>query len=119
IVMTIAVATAITPSLAYMGEAASSASAGSYGVAYGLYNFAWAVGLLAGPAVGGFLFERLGFPTLALVWSPWVLATTLVVSRTGRVTSSAQTPPSSRSAPTRHPTPASPTAARSGPTGNP
>ena len=50
----------ITPSLAYMAEATSSAGAGSFGVGYGLYNMAWGVGLLGGPALGGFLFERIG-----------------------------------------------------------
>ena len=33
----------------------------SFGVAYGLYNLAWGAGLLGGPALGGFLFERMGF----------------------------------------------------------
>ena len=50
----------ITPSLAYMAEATSSAGVGSFGVGYGLYNMAWGVGLLGGPALGGFLFERVG-----------------------------------------------------------
>ncbi len=69
-----AVSLAITPSLAYMAEATSSAGIRSFGVAYGLYNMAWGVGLLCGPALGGFLFERLGFPRLALGWSPSLLA---------------------------------------------
>ncbi len=60
----------ITPSLAYMGEATSSAGIASFGVAYGLYNMAWGAGLLGGPALGGFLYERLGFPTLMLAWAP-------------------------------------------------
>jgi MFS family permease len=74
------VALVITPSLAYMGEATSEAGIGSFGVAYGLYNMAWGAGLLAGPAMGGFLFERMGFARLALVWAPlpvvvgWLLA---------------------------------------------
>ena len=71
----------VTPSLAYMGEAASSAGVESFGVGYGLYNMAWGVGLLAGPSLGGFLFDRLGFPTLALVWAPCVIAITLLLSR--------------------------------------
>ena len=56
-----AVALVITPSLAYMAEATSSAGVGSFGVGYGLYNMAWGAGLLGGPALGGFLFERIGF----------------------------------------------------------
>src|SRR5262249_61483531 len=53
-----AIALVITPSLAYMAEAVSSAGLGSFGVAYGLYNVAWGIGLLAGPAIGGGLFVR-------------------------------------------------------------
>ena len=56
-----AMALVITPSLAYMAEATSSAGVGSFGVGYGLYNMAWGAGLLGGPALGGFLFERIGF----------------------------------------------------------
>ena len=52
-----AIALVITPSLAYMADVVSEAGAGSFGVAYGLYNFAWGLGLLAGPAAGGFLYE--------------------------------------------------------------
>ena len=56
-----AIATFVTPSLTYMAEATSEAGSQSFGVAYGLYNFAWAIGLLIGPALGGFLYERIGF----------------------------------------------------------
>jgi DHA1 family solute carrier family 18 vesicular amine transporter 1/2 len=75
-----AISMTITPSLAYMAEATTSAGAGSFGVGYGLYNMAWGAGLLSGPALGGFLFERMGFGWLLLVWSPplvgvaWLLA---------------------------------------------
>ena len=70
----------ITPSLAYMAEATSLGGVASFGVAYGVYNMAWGAGLLGGPALGGFLFERLGFAWLVLVWAPallivsWLLA---------------------------------------------
>jgi MFS transporter, DHA1 family, solute carrier family 18 (vesicular amine transporter), member 1/2 len=79
-------ALAITPSLAYMGEATSQAGGSSvnseaFGVAYGLYNFAWGVGLLAGPAAGGFLFDRLGFGRLTLLWMPIMLVITLLLAR--------------------------------------
>lgn len=82
-------ALAITPSLAYMGDAISEAGARkpggaeSFGVAYGLYNFAWGIGLLAGPAVGGFAFDRLGFEWLTVVWMPIMLAITLLLARIG------------------------------------
>jgi DHA1 family solute carrier family 18 vesicular amine transporter 1/2 len=74
-----AVAIVVTPSLAYMTEATSAAGAGSFGVAYGLYNFAWAMGLLAGPAAGGFLYERLGFQRLVLAWAPLAAAMTVLI----------------------------------------
>ena len=77
-------ALAITPSLAYMGEATSEAGIGSFGVSYGLYNMAWGAGLLGGPALGGFLFERMGFARLALVWAPVIVAVTLLLARAGQ-----------------------------------
>jgi multidrug resistance protein len=76
---TLAVAIVITPSLAYMAEATSSSGVGSFGVAFGLYNFAWAVGLLVGPATGGFLYERIGFERLVLAWAPVALAMTFLI----------------------------------------
>jgi MFS family permease len=74
-------ALAITPSLAYMGEATSSAGIASFGVAYGLYNMAWGAGLLAGPAAGGFLYERMGFARLSLVWAPMLAAIAAILAR--------------------------------------
>jgi len=74
--LVVTLALMITPSLAYMGEATSLSRAASSGVAYGLYNMAWGVGLLSGPAIGGFLFERLGFSRLVLVWAPALLLIT-------------------------------------------
>jgi MFS family permease len=70
---------AITPSLTYMGEATSDAGIRSFGVAYGLYNLAWGAGLLGGPALGGFLFERIGFARLLLAWSPPLLLVIFVL----------------------------------------
>jgi len=81
VVQAAGIALVITPSLAYMGEATSNAGIGSFGVAYGLYNMAWGVGLLGGPALGGFLFERLGFARLTLVWAPVLLLVTLALTR--------------------------------------
>ena len=81
IVQTAALSLVIAPSLAYMGEATSDAGLESFGVAYGLYNVAWGVGLLGGPAIGGFLFERIGLARLALWWAPAVLLLTFLVAR--------------------------------------
>jgi DHA1 family solute carrier family 18 vesicular amine transporter 1/2 len=75
------VALMITPSLAYMAEATSLGGVSSFGVAYGLYNMAWGAGLLGGPAIGGFLFERLGFGRLALAWAPALLIITWLLAR--------------------------------------
>ena len=72
---------AITPSLAFMGEATSQAGVASFGVAYGLYNLAWGAGLLGGPALGGFLYERMGFTNLSLAWAPMLMIVSLVLSR--------------------------------------
>ena len=74
----------ITPSLAYMGEATTDAGVRSFGVAYGLYNLAWGAGLLAGPAIGGFLFERIGFSRLSIAWAPAVALVTIALVRAGR-----------------------------------
>jgi DHA1 family solute carrier family 18 vesicular amine transporter 1/2 len=88
ILQTAALALVIAPSLAYMGEATSGAGLESFGVAYGVYNVAWGFGLLAGPALGGFLFEHIGFSRLALWWSPATLLLTLLVARVPHKTSS-------------------------------
>jgi multidrug resistance protein len=71
----------ITPSLTFMGEATSAAGITSFGVAYGLYNMAWGAGLLVGPSLGGFLYDRIGLSTLALLWAPGLVAVTLLLSR--------------------------------------
>lgn len=67
----------VTPSLTFMGEATSAAGIASFGVAYGLYNMAWGVGLLGGPSVGGFLYDRMGFSRLALAWAVGLVAVTV------------------------------------------
>jgi DHA1 family solute carrier family 18 vesicular amine transporter 1/2 len=81
IVQAAALALMIAPSLAYMAEATSAAGLGSFGVAYGLYNVAWGIGLLAGPAAGGFLFERIGVGRLTWWWSLAVMLATLLLTR--------------------------------------
>jgi len=63
----------VAPSLSYMAEVSASTSPGSFGASYGLYNFAWGCGLLAGPAAGGALYERIGFLRLLMVWPLLVL----------------------------------------------
>jgi len=75
-----AIALVITPSLTYMADVVSRTRGGSFGVAYGLYNFAWGVGLLTGPAIGGFLYERIGFSRLTLAWTPLVIAMTILLA---------------------------------------
>jgi multidrug resistance protein len=82
ITLSVSAALAITPSLTLMGEAVSAATgAESFGLTYGVYNFAWAAGLLVGPAAGGFLFEKIGLRKLGLLWSGLMLAAIIVVWR--------------------------------------
>jgi DHA1 family solute carrier family 18 vesicular amine transporter 1/2 len=80
---------AVTPSLAYMAEVTSVDGADAYGVGYGVYNTAWAIGLLVGPALGGFAFERIGFTTLLMVWAAAAILLTLML---GRIQSESFTP---------------------------
>ena len=77
----IAVAMVITPSLAFMAGAVSNAGAGSFGVGYGLYNMAWGAGLLGGPAVAGFVYERAGFARLTLLWALMLLVVSALLAR--------------------------------------
>lgn len=81
---TITVAVMLTPSLAYMADAMTVAGVRSFGVAYGVYNCAWALGLLAGPALGGAGYERLGFTPLLVSWAALLLPMTIVIARSGR-----------------------------------
>ena len=67
------------PSLTFMAQATSEAGLGSFGTAYGLYNAVWAVGLLAGPPLGGYLYERIGFSSLTLRWAVVVAVITLAL----------------------------------------
>jgi DHA1 family solute carrier family 18 vesicular amine transporter 1/2 len=78
---TVAVALVITPSLTFMAEAVSGAGVGSFGVGYGLYNMAWGAGLLSGPAIAGFVYERAGFAWLTLLWAPLLLLVSLRLAR--------------------------------------
>jgi MFS family permease len=101
IVQWIAIGLAVTPSLAYMAETTAFAGGDAYGVAYGIYNTAWGIGLLGGPAAGGWLFEHLGFRPFAVAWALTLLAVTLALNRV-RLPSMT----SSRSEPIPHPSPA-------------
>jgi MFS transporter, DHA1 family, solute carrier family 18 (vesicular amine transporter), member 1/2 len=65
----------VTPSLAYMADASAKAGGASFGVSYGLYNFAWGCGLLGGPAIGGVLYEQVGFTMMMSFWPLLLLAT--------------------------------------------
>jgi len=75
----------ITPSLAYMAEVTSFAGVSAYGVGYGVYNAAWAFGLLIGPTAGGYMYEHLGFAKLVFTWAPLMIVITFLVGgRAGR-----------------------------------
>ncbi|MES1256360.1 MAG: MFS transporter [Acidobacteriota bacterium] len=76
-----AIALIVTPSLAYMAEVTASAGGEAHGVGYGIYNTAWGVGLLGGPVLGGWLFERVGFGALVTGWAVVVVVFTLVLRR--------------------------------------
>lgn len=78
---TTAVAMVVTPSLAYMAAATWSGGVRSFGVAYGVYNFAWALGLLVGPSIGGAVYERAGFATVVLGWAAVLFVVTLGLVR--------------------------------------
>jgi len=71
----------VTPSLTYMAEVASAAGFEAYGVVYGVYNMAWAVGLMVSPALGGYLLERAGLATLTIGWAVFLLVTSIALSR--------------------------------------
>jgi len=71
----------VTPSLTFMGEAASAAGLESYGVVYGIYNVAWATGMLFAPAIGGFVYERLGLGALCFLWAPALAAVSVALAR--------------------------------------
>ena len=90
VLQAVAIAIVATPSLAYMADAISSGGIRSFGVAYGVYNFAWALGLLVGPGIGGFLYEQLGLRVLSIAWAPFALAAALIVARTRNVTTDAR-----------------------------
>jgi MFS family permease len=82
-VCALAISVLVTPSLAFMAEATAATSTPSFGVAYGIYNFAWALGLLVGPSLGGYFYERSGFATMMTVWAAGVVLTAAALWRFG------------------------------------
>jgi DHA1 family solute carrier family 18 vesicular amine transporter 1/2 len=80
VIQWIAIALFVTPSLAYMAEVTAFAGGDAYGIGYGIYNTAWGVGLLGGPAIGGWLFDRIGFPMLVTGWAVVVIVLTLALA---------------------------------------
>jgi MFS transporter, DHA1 family, solute carrier family 18 (vesicular amine transporter), member 1/2 len=81
-VMVVAISMMVAPSLAYMADAVSaSGGSSSYGAAYGLYNFAWALGILVGPSIGAALYDRVGISTVLCVWAPVVIVVAIGLSR--------------------------------------
>lgn len=77
----VAISMMVAPSLAYMADAVSAAGSHSFGVAYGLYNCAWALGLLAGPSLGALIYDRAGFSALLFGWAPAVVLIAFLLAR--------------------------------------
>lgn len=59
-----------TPTLPLIADLLAGRTEGDvYGTAFGLFNMAWAIGYLLGPAAGGFLAQRHGLPTAMIMLS--------------------------------------------------
>jgi MFS family permease len=56
----------LSPTMPELADAVDRHGHATYGIVYALFNTAYAVGMLAGPGIGGLLTTHLGFP-LALV----------------------------------------------------
>lgn len=82
-VSALAISVLVTPSLAFMAEGTAATGTSSFGVAYGIYNFAWALGLMVGPSAGGYFYERAGFATMMAVWAGGVVLTAAALWRFG------------------------------------
>jgi MFS transporter, DHA1 family, solute carrier family 18 (vesicular amine transporter), member 1/2 len=77
----VAISMMVAPSLAYMADVVSaSGSSRSFGAAYGLFNFAWAFGILIGPSIGATLYDRVGISPLLWGWAPVVIVVAIVLS---------------------------------------
>jgi MFS family permease len=71
----------LTPCLPELASAVDRQKDGSYGLAYALFNLAYAIGMLVGPFVGGIAASALGFfwmlvffGACALLWLPALLS---------------------------------------------
>ena len=71
----ISIACLETPTLPFIADRIGAGEEGEvYGTAFGIFNMAWAIGYLLGPAAGGFLASRHGLPTTMIILSvPLVL----------------------------------------------
>jgi multidrug resistance protein len=59
-----------TPTLPLIADLLSGSKEGEvFGTAFGLFNMAWAVGYILGPAAGGFLAQKHGLPTAMIILS--------------------------------------------------
>jgi DHA1 family solute carrier family 18 vesicular amine transporter 1/2 len=59
-----------TPTLPFIADRISGGAEGEvYGTAFGIFNMAWAIGYMLGPAAGGFLASRHGLPTTLIILS--------------------------------------------------
>jgi multidrug resistance protein len=59
-----------TPTLPFIADRIGGGEEGeAYGTAFGLFNMAWAIGYMIGPAAGGFLSSRHGLPTTMIILS--------------------------------------------------
>jgi multidrug resistance protein len=74
LVVSVAYGCALIPTLPDLAEAVDRRGGGAYGAAYALYNAAYAVGMMAGPVLGGALAEWFGFPVAMAVTGLAVLA---------------------------------------------
>jgi MFS transporter, DHA1 family, solute carrier family 18 (vesicular amine transporter), member 1/2 len=74
LVVSVAYGCALIPALPALAEAVDRRGGGAYGAAYALYNAAYAVGMMAGPVLGGALAEWFGFPVAMAVTGLAMLA---------------------------------------------
>jgi MFS transporter, DHA1 family, solute carrier family 18 (vesicular amine transporter), member 1/2 len=67
LVVSVAYGFALTPTLPVLAEAVDRRGGGGYGGVYAIYNVAYAVGMMAGPILGGVLASAVGIaPTLLI-----------------------------------------------------
>lgn len=59
-----------TPTLPLIADIIGEEEGGeAYGAAFGLFNMAWSMGYLLGPAAGGFLAQKHGLPVAMILLS--------------------------------------------------